>query len=73
MTPIRFHSPTLQSWISIGAGKDRGLFALPEVEDEVLAGCEHGDVGRPYVIGALWNPRQTAHRDNERGDNNTWA
>lgn len=38
-----------------GAGKERGLFALPEVEDEVLVAFEHGDISRPYVVGGLWN------------------
>jgi uncharacterized protein involved in type VI secretion and phage assembly len=38
-----------------GAGADRGLMMTPLVDDEVLVAFEHGDVRRPYVIGALWN------------------
>jgi uncharacterized protein involved in type VI secretion and phage assembly len=41
--------------VSLGAGKDRGWFFLPEVDDEVLVAFEHGDMNRPIVIGALWN------------------
>jgi phage baseplate assembly protein gpV len=41
--------------VSLGAGKERGWFFLPEVNDEVLVAFEHGDVNRPVVIGALWN------------------
>lgn len=37
------------------AGSQRGFFALPRVNDEVLVGFEHGDIHRPYVLGALWN------------------
>ena len=37
------------------AGKDRGLFLLPEVDDEVLVMFDQGDVNHPYVIGSLWN------------------
>ena len=39
---------------SIGAGKDRGWFFLPEIDDEVLVMFAHGDLGRPVVLGALW-------------------
>lgn len=38
-----------------GAGPEAGLFALPEVGDEVLVVFEHGDFSRPYVIGGVWN------------------
>lgn len=40
-----------------GAGKDRGLFFTPEVNDEVLVAFEQGDVNYPYVVGALWNAK----------------
>ncbi len=44
---IRFAAP--------GAGKTRGFYSIPEVDDEVLVAFEHGDINRPYVVGALWN------------------
>lgn len=41
------------------AGQGRGFLYLPEVNDEVLVAFEHGDVNRPYVLGALWNGRDS--------------
>lgn len=41
--------------MGLGAGKQRGLMILPEINDEVLVVFEHGDVSRPIVIGGLWN------------------
>jgi uncharacterized protein involved in type VI secretion and phage assembly len=40
---------------TIGAGPDRGIYWMPEIEDEVLVAFEHGDFNRPYIIGSLWN------------------
>jgi uncharacterized protein involved in type VI secretion and phage assembly len=37
------------------AGNQRGLLMMPVAGDEVLVAFEHGDVRRPYVLGALWN------------------
>ena len=54
---------------SPGAGKDRGLYFLPEVDDEVLVAFEHGCVEHPFVIGALWNGRDAAHESNADGAN----
>ncbi len=52
------------------AGKDRGLFLLPEVDDEVLVAFEHGDPRFPYVVGSLWNGSDTPPEDNADGKNN---
>ncbi|MDX2228494.1 MAG: VgrG-related protein [Leptolyngbyaceae cyanobacterium bins.349] len=60
---VRVKLPTLTEeheshWarvVAIGAGQDRGFDCLPEVDDEVLVGFEHGDIHRPFVIGGLWN------------------
>ncbi len=37
------------------AGSGRGSFIIPEVGDEVLVAFEHGDLDRPFILGALWN------------------
>jgi uncharacterized protein involved in type VI secretion and phage assembly len=52
------------------AGKERGTFFLPEVDDEVLVAFELGDVRFPYVLGALWNGVDVPPRDNADGKNN---
>jgi uncharacterized protein involved in type VI secretion and phage assembly len=52
------------------AGKERGLYFLPEVEDEVLVAFEHGDMRFPYVLGALWNGQQAPPASNADGKNN---
>ncbi|MFL5927442.1 MAG: VgrG-related protein [Gaiellaceae bacterium] len=38
-----------------GAGADRGLAWMPEIDDEVLVCFEQGDFRRPYVLGGLFN------------------
>jgi phage protein D/phage baseplate assembly protein gpV len=52
------------------AGRDRGSFFLPDKGDEVLVAFEQGDVGRPYVVGALWNGRDTQPDANADDGNN---
>lgn len=60
---VRLTFPTLSDeyesdWVRLaqpGAGPDSGVTMLPEVNDEVLVGFESGDIGRPFVIGGLWN------------------
>lgn len=52
------------------AGNDRGIYFLPEVDDEVLVMFAHGDVRFPYIIGSLWNGKDKAPAGNEDGENN---
>ncbi|NJR54610.1 MAG: VgrG-related protein [Acaryochloris sp. CRU_2_0] len=60
---VRVKFPTLteeheSDWariVAIGAGSNRGFDCLPEINDEVLVGFEHGDIHRPFVIGGVWN------------------
>lgn len=55
------------------AGKARGLYCLPEVDDEVLVAFEHGSVEFPYIIGALWNGQDKPPLANSDGKNNQRA
>ncbi|WP_457622079.1 phage baseplate assembly protein V [Persephonella sp.] len=46
------------NWIRVSvpmAGKERGFFFMPEVNDEVLVAFLYGDTNYPVVIGFLWN------------------
>lgn len=56
--------------ISFMAGKERGAFFLPEVDDEVLVAFEYGDINMPYVIGSLWNGKDVPPENNSDGKNN---
>ncbi len=61
------------SWARLAApmaGKQRGVFFLPEVDDEVLVVFEHGDMRFPYVLGALWNGQDVPPITNDDGKNN---
>jgi uncharacterized protein involved in type VI secretion and phage assembly len=55
------------------AGNERGVFFLPEVDDEVLVAFEHGDPRFAYVIGALWSGSTPPFLTNEDGKNDTRA
>jgi uncharacterized protein involved in type VI secretion and phage assembly len=60
-------------WARVGtpmAGGGRGIYFLPEVNDEVLVAFEHGDVRFPYVVGALWNGQDSPPSNNDDGQNN---
>jgi uncharacterized protein involved in type VI secretion and phage assembly len=51
-----------EAWARIATlmgGKNRGSWFIPDVDDEVLVVFEGGDVRRPYVIGGLWNGKDT--------------
>jgi uncharacterized protein involved in type VI secretion and phage assembly len=44
---------------STSAGKDRGVLMLPQKDDEVLVAFEHDDPRKPYVLGSVWNAKDT--------------
>ena len=52
------------------AGGGRGVYFLPEVDDEVLVAFDHGDVRFPYVLGGLWNGKDSPPTTNDDGKNN---
>jgi uncharacterized protein involved in type VI secretion and phage assembly len=52
------------------AGKDRGSFFLPEVDDEVLVAFDRGDIDHPFIIGSLWNAVDIPPETNDDGKNN---
>jgi phage baseplate assembly protein V len=49
------------------AGKERGAFLMPEIDDEVLVAFEDGDFDHPYILGFLWNgvdiPPETTNKN----------
>ena len=52
---------SLEVWarVSLPLGGNRtGLWALPEVGDEVVVAFENGDVSRPFVVGSLWDGKK---------------
>jgi len=52
------------------AGKERGAFFLPEVNDEVIVAFDQGDIDHPYVIGALWSIKNKPPESNSDFKNN---
>ncbi len=47
-------------WAAIAApmaGRGRGAFFMPEVDDEVVVAFDRGDVNHPYILGFTWNGR----------------
>jgi phage baseplate assembly protein V len=51
------------------AGAGRGIYFLPEVNDEVLVAFEHGNPDTPYVLGGLWNGQDKPPEANGNGKN----
>jgi uncharacterized protein involved in type VI secretion and phage assembly len=52
------------------AGNNRGTWFIPDVDDEVLVAFEHGDPRRPYVLGGLWNGRDSSPESMDGAGNN---
>ena len=51
-------------------GKDRGTWFVPDTDDEVLVAFENGDPRRPYVLGALWNGKDSPPESMDGAGNN---
>jgi uncharacterized protein involved in type VI secretion and phage assembly len=52
------------------AGNNRGSWFIPDIDDEVLVAFESGDPRRPYVLGAVWNGRDTPPGSMDGAGNN---
>jgi phage protein D/phage baseplate assembly protein gpV len=52
--------------VALGAGAQRGMQFLPEIDDEVIVGFEMGDVHHPYVLGGLWNGKDLPPKKNQQ-------
>jgi uncharacterized protein involved in type VI secretion and phage assembly len=44
------------------AGPGRGLYYMPELNDEVVIGFDRGVFDSPYVVGFLWNGKDAPPR-----------
>jgi uncharacterized protein involved in type VI secretion and phage assembly len=45
------------------AGNERGIYMLPQVNDEVVVAFENGDPRRPFVVGSLFNGKDKPGSD----------
>lgn len=58
--------PRWCSVASVMAGPDRGVFFMPEPEDEVLVCFQQGDWDHGFIVGFVWNPVQPPPSADER-------
>lgn len=52
----------LSPWLRVvtpHAGRDKGMYFIPELEEEVLVGFENGDPERPFIHGSFHHKNQT--------------
>jgi phage protein D/phage baseplate assembly protein gpV len=65
---------TIEGWwarvATINAGQERGLFMMPEVNDEVVVAFEHGDTRRPIVLGSVFGGKAKLPPDLQDSKNN---
>jgi uncharacterized protein involved in type VI secretion and phage assembly len=54
---------------TFGAGADRGMYNMPEINDEVLIAFENGEISHGYVVGSLWNKTSKTTDKNSTGKN----
>ena len=72
---VRFpwrENPDESHWARIAvpmAGKERGIWFLPEKGDEVLVACDDEKIEHPYILGSLWNGEERPPTTNADGNN----
>jgi uncharacterized protein involved in type VI secretion and phage assembly len=62
-----------EAWARVATlmgGDNRGSWFIPDVNDEVLIVFEGGEPRRPYVIGGLWNGKDTPPESMDGAGNN---
>jgi uncharacterized protein involved in type VI secretion and phage assembly len=62
---------TYKAWARLAttmAGDARGTWFVPDTGDEVLVGFHGGDPRWPYVIGALWNGKDSPPESMQAGN-----
>jgi uncharacterized protein involved in type VI secretion and phage assembly len=50
------------AWARIASGssgKNRGILMMPQPDEEVLIAFEHDDPRKPFVLGSVWNGKDT--------------
>jgi uncharacterized protein involved in type VI secretion and phage assembly len=55
-------SASYEVWARVATmmgGNNRGTWFIPDVDDEVLVSFEGGNPRRPYVVGGLWNGKDS--------------
>ena len=63
-------------WLRIAtpsAGKERGLLMMPQANEEVIVGFENGDTRRGYVLGSLFNGKDTPGKELVHGSDGSFA
>jgi phage protein D len=81
MGRVRVKFPSLSdkeesAWARIAtpsAGKERGLLMMPQPNEEVIVGFEHGDTRRPIVVGSLFNGRDKPGAELEQNKDGTFS
>ncbi|HZT75358.1 MAG TPA: phage baseplate assembly protein V [Vicinamibacterales bacterium] len=64
---------SFETWARLAttmAGKNRGTWFIPDVDDEVLVVFIAGDSRHPAVVGGLWNGKDTPHESMDGGGQN---
>lgn len=55
---FRWGGQGISPWIRcarLSAGKEYGLYYVPEINEEVIVGFEQGNIDAPYVMGSFFN------------------